>query len=86
MNRHNQFSTRRWEYRSRCELILLHSGSLNLDPAKIRVFSNEFYNFEAPEKRKAHPGAEAAFAVAYAIGFYLILDARKRIQKNSDFA
>jgi len=32
-------------------IIVQYSGSINLDPAEIRVFSNAFYDFEAPEKK-----------------------------------
>jgi hypothetical protein len=31
------------------------SAWLNLNPADIRVFSNEFYDFEAPEKKEHSP-------------------------------
>jgi hypothetical protein len=43
--------------------------TVNMDPAKIRVFLNSFYDFEAPEKRKSQPGAEAASAATCAIIF-----------------
>jgi hypothetical protein len=62
------------------------SGSLNLDPAENRVFKNAFCDFEAPEKKKAQPGAEAASAAACATGFYVSHDAQKHIEKNSVLA
>ena len=63
-----------------------NSGSLNLDPAEIRVFKNTLGDFEAPEKKKAQPGAEAASAAACATGFYVSHDAQKHIEKNSVLA
>jgi hypothetical protein len=37
------------------------------------------------KKKKAQPGAEAGFAAACAIGFYVSLDAQKRIFKKLGF-
>jgi hypothetical protein len=35
------------------ELVDVYLGSLNLDPAEIRVYVNTFYDFEAPEKKNS---------------------------------
>jgi len=53
------------------------SGWLNLDPAEIRVFKIEFYDFEAPGRNKSTAGEEAASPPACSMGTYIGLHGRK---------
>jgi hypothetical protein len=45
-----------------------------------------FYDFEAPEKKEAQPGGEAASKTACAVGAFIGLHGQKCILKNSDLA
>jgi hypothetical protein len=42
-----------------------------VDTSETGVFSNAFYDFEAPERKKAQPGGEAASPPACAIGAFI---------------
>jgi hypothetical protein len=51
-------------------------------PSRNPSFFKWILLFRGPRRKKAQPGGEAAFAAACAIGFYVSLDAQKRIKQK----
>jgi hypothetical protein len=69
--------------RIKIPVVTSYSG-LNLDPAEVQFCLIHFTISRPHIKRKAQPGAETASAAACAIGFYLSLDAQKRIHNTEE--
>jgi hypothetical protein len=55
------------------------------DPAEILLCLNGFFDFEAPVKKKAQSGGEAASSSACAISAFIGLQGQKRILKKIGF-